>query len=71
MINFIATEQTWVVITSKSPADLICVDEGLQFTSGQECEMFTDEVLATARATELGWIPPETISDRMFSQVYP
>lgn len=63
MIDFIATEQTWVVITSKSPAELLYVDEGLQFTSGQECEMFTDEILATSRATELGWTPPETISE--------
>jgi hypothetical protein len=57
MIDFVATEPTWVVLTER--AELLQVDVGLQFTSNQVCEVFTDEVEARAAAVAAGWVEPD------------
>lgn len=57
--DFVAQEATWVVLIEKNPAELIQVQAGHQFTTGQLVDLFTDEQAAITRATALGWSPPE------------
>lgn len=55
--DFVAQEDTWVVLIEKNPAELVQVHTGQQFTTGQICEQFIDENAAIERATVLGWEP--------------
>jgi hypothetical protein len=57
MTDFVATEPTWVVLTER--AELLAVEVGQQFTTGQVCNVFTDETDAVAAAVAVGWTDPE------------
>lgn len=60
MLDFVADTPTWVVLTEL--AQLVAVEPGQQFTSNQVCEQFSDEVAATARAIEVGWVGKYSIN---------
>ena len=53
MMDFVATEPTWVVLPDLKHFG--AVDVGQQFTSEQTVEVFTDEATARERALAVGW----------------
>ena len=53
MIDFVATEQTYVVLPDLAYFGV--VEPGQQFTSGQVVEQFADEAAARERALAVGW----------------
>jgi hypothetical protein len=57
MTDFVATEPTWVVLTER--AELLTVDVGQRFSTGQVCDVFTVEADAVAAAVAVGWTDPE------------
>jgi hypothetical protein len=55
MTDFIAAQPTWVVLDNL--IQLLTVETAQQFTSNQQCHIFTDEAQAVAYATSIGWTP--------------
>ena len=53
MIDFVATEQTFVVLPDLAYFGV--VEPGQQFTTSQVVEQFTDEGVARERALAVGW----------------